>query len=87
VKAWGSAARAAGYASKHAGKTFEQALIGKGRRRFLSSQGAVVDKQKFVAASVAEVGEVVRQEVPSAHVIEVDAEEGRPPIVWAGWDA
>jgi len=87
VKAWGSACRAAGYASKYAAKTFEQASIGKGRRRFLSSQGAVVDKREFVAASVREVSLAVREEVPSAHVIEVEAEAGRPPIVWAGWDA
>ena len=87
VKAWGSATRAAGYASKYAAKTFEQASVGKGRRRFLASQGADVEKQEFVARSVEEVADIVREVAPSALVIEVGSEEGRPPIVWAGWDA
>jgi len=86
VKAWGSALRAASYASKYAGKTFESASVGKGRRRFLAPIGAAVEKQAFVAASVREVADLIRQVAPSAHLIEVDAEAGRPPIVWAGWD-
>jgi hypothetical protein len=86
VKRWGTASRAAGYAAKYVGKTFEGAAIGKGRRRFLVSLGAEIEAQRFVAASVEEVAAAVREEVPSAYVIEVGAEDGRPPIVWAGWD-
>ena len=86
VKPWGSAARAAGYASKYVGKTFESASVGKGRRRFLAPLGAEVEKQAFVAESVHEVAEAVREVAPSAYLIEVDAEQGRPPIVYAAWD-
>jgi hypothetical protein len=86
VKRWGSAAAASGYAAKYVGKTFEGAAIGKGRRRFLISLGAEVEAQRFIAGSVEDVAAVVREEVPGAHVIEVPAEDGRPPIVWAGWD-
>ena len=51
-----------------------RSLLTVGRRRFLASQGAVVDKREFVAASVVEVSQAVRGKVPSAHVIEVEAE-------------
>ncbi len=86
VKRWGSPSAAAGYAAKYVGKTFEGASIGKGRRRFLVSLGAEIEAKRFVAESVEEVAAVVREEVPGAHVIEVPTEDGRPPIVWAGWD-
>jgi hypothetical protein len=39
----------------------------------------------FVAESVEEVAEAVRDVAPDAYVVEVKPEEGRPPIVWAGW--
>ena len=86
VKRWGSAVAAAGYAAKYVGKTFESSGIGKGRRRFLVSLGAEIEARRFVAGSVEEVAETVRAAVPSAHVIEVPSEDGRPPIVWAGWE-
>ena len=84
LKDWGSASRAAGYAAKYIGKSFENGNLGKNRRRFLASHGAVVGAQRASAESLAEV-EAVAESVPGGFVKMVEGEEGRPPIVWACW--
>jgi hypothetical protein len=84
VKAWGSAEAAAGYAAKYVGKSFEQGHLDKHRRRFLASQGAVVESQRASAASLDEV-ETIAESVPGAFVKVIEAEGGRPKIVWACW--
>ena len=85
VKAWGSAAKAAAYASKYISKTFGQGHIGKGRHRFLCAQGAIVAARMFTAPSLDWVEGQVRR-IESARVYVADACDGRPPMVWAGWE-
>lgn len=85
VKAWGSAKAAAGYAAKYVGKSFEDGHLGKHRRRFLASHGAVVECQRASAETLSEV-EAVVESVPQAFVKVIEAEGGRPSIVWACWD-
>ncbi|MEI7814973.1 MAG: hypothetical protein WCJ13_09290, partial [Coriobacteriia bacterium] len=85
LKDWQTGAVAAGYASKYVGKTFEQAHLGKNRRRFLASQGAVVEAMRATAESLEQVQEIARS-VPGGAVKWVEGEGGRPPMVWAGWD-
>lgn len=85
VKAWGSAVRAATYAAKYVGKDLGVGRIGKNRRRFLASQGAVVESQRAWADSLDEV-RAVAESVPGAYLTVTEAEDGRPPIVWACWD-
>ena len=85
VKRWGSSASAARYAAKYVGKSLEGTGLGKNRRRFLASQGAVVEAEKAYADSLDEVQEVA-ESIPGGYVIKTESEEGRPPIVWASWD-
>ena len=86
VKDWGSAAAASGYATKYVSKAFEDGGLRKNRRRFLASQGAVVEAQRATAESLDEV-EAVACAVPGAFVRRLEGEGGRPPIVWAIWDS
>jgi hypothetical protein len=86
VKDWGTSANAGGYASKYVGKSFEAAELGKNRRRFLASHGAVVQSEKAWAESLSEV-EAVCESVPGGQVVLTEREDGRPAIVWAVWES
>lgn len=85
LKDWREAGAAAGYASKYVGKAFDEGQIGKHRRRFLASLGALVEVERASARSLAEVVQVVRS-VPCGMLREIEGEDGRPPMVWAAWD-
>lgn len=85
VKAWGTSSDAAAYAAKYVGKTFEGSAVGKGRRRYLVSLGATVERVPFNADSLRHVTEAVQAAAPDAFVLELEADEGRPAIVWATW--
>lgn len=85
LKNHGNTSAAAGYAAKYVGKTFEGTQVGKGRRRFFASQGAVVNRIPFNADSLEQVADMARRVAHGAVVIESPAEDGRPPIVWASW--
>lgn len=85
VKDWGRAAAAAGYAAKYVGKALEDGKLGKNRRRFLASHGAVVEAQRASAKSLHEV-RTIAETVPGGVVNILDSDGGRPAILWACWD-
>jgi hypothetical protein len=84
IKAWTSPSAASSYAAKYVGKSFGDSGHGKHRRRFLASRGAVVDAQKASADSLSEVLRVI-ESVPGAVVRRIEADQGRPALVWAAW--
>ncbi|TLM78929.1 MAG: hypothetical protein FDZ70_03305 [Actinobacteria bacterium] len=86
LKLWGSVERAATYAAKYAGKTFDGDGRGKGRKRYLVARGLEV--------AIARGGAGCLQEVRDAMgLLEVDvAFESKdepgwrgPPVVWCAW--
>lgn len=84
LKDWGTAKAAAGYAAKYVGKTFEEGHVGKHRRRFLASLGALVEPSRVGADTLEQVEEIAAS-VPGGQCHISEAEDGRPPILWAAW--
>jgi len=86
VKRWPSAAHAATYAAKYAGKSFDGDDRQKGRKRYLIPRGVEVPVQRALAGSLDEVRAVIDQ-IDATRVFESldDDEWLGPPMVWSSW--
>lgn|GEM_PF-3316938 len=87
VKRWADAARAAAYAAKYAGKSFDGDDRQKGRKRYLIPRGLDVPVERGGALSLDEVREAIKQ-VDAAYTFESSADAGwtGPPLVWSTWN-
>ena len=87
VKRWPDAARAAAYAAKYAGKSFDGDDRQKGRKRYLIPRGLDVPVLRGCAVSLDEVRAVIDQvHVASVFESSDDAEWRGPPMVWSSWN-
>ncbi|MDZ4655876.1 MAG: hypothetical protein U1F44_08380 [Coriobacteriia bacterium] len=87
VKRWPDAARAASYAAKYAGKSFDGDDRQKGRKRYLIPRGLDVPVQRGGALNLDEVREAIGQ-IGATVVFESseDAEWRGPAMVWSSWN-
>ena len=87
IKEWRNASEAAAYAAKYVGKSFDEEVREKNRKRYLVAHGIEIKEHVGSAASIQEVREFIEKN-HAAYVYDSKDDENwcAPPMVWAAFD-